>query len=30
VDLDVARQGPRASYERCGVYVVEKLESIYA
>jgi len=30
VDLDTARQGPRASYERCGAYVVNKLESIYA
>jgi sugar phosphate isomerase/epimerase len=30
VDLDTARQGPRASYERCGDYVVRKLESIYA
>jgi sugar phosphate isomerase/epimerase len=30
VDLDIARQGPRASYERCGKYVVEKLESVYA
>jgi sugar phosphate isomerase/epimerase len=29
VDLDIARQGPRASYERCGDYVVNKLESIY-
>ena len=29
VDLDTARQGPRASYERCGAYVVEKLEPIY-
>ena len=29
VDLDTARQGPRASYERCGAYVVSKLESIY-
>jgi len=29
VDLDVARQGPRASYERCGAYVVDKLEPIY-
>jgi sugar phosphate isomerase/epimerase len=29
VDLDVARQGPRVSYERCGVYVVNTLESIY-
>jgi sugar phosphate isomerase/epimerase len=29
VDLDFARKGPRASYERCGAYVVEKLEPIY-
>jgi len=29
VDLDIARQGPRVSYERCGAYVVEKLERIY-
>jgi sugar phosphate isomerase/epimerase len=29
VDLDTARQGPRVSYERCGAYVVNKLESIY-
>jgi sugar phosphate isomerase/epimerase len=29
VDLDIARNGPRASYERCGDYVVNKLESIY-
>jgi sugar phosphate isomerase/epimerase len=30
VDLDIARQGPRASYERCASYVVDKLERIYA
>jgi sugar phosphate isomerase/epimerase len=30
VDLDTARNGPRASYERCGVYVVNRLEPIYA
>jgi len=30
VDLDVARNGPRKSYERCADYVVNKLESIYA
>jgi sugar phosphate isomerase/epimerase len=30
VDLDAARKGPRASYERCGEYVVDKLEPIYA
>jgi len=30
VDLDIARQGPRASYERCGAYVVSRLEPIYA
>jgi sugar phosphate isomerase/epimerase len=29
VDLDVARKGPRASYERCQQYVVDKLEPIY-
>ena len=29
VDLDTARNGPRASYERCGAYVVSKLEPIY-
>jgi inosose dehydratase len=29
VDLDTARQGPRKSYERCGKYIVEKLEPIY-
>lgn len=29
VDLDTARKGPRASYERCGAYVVKKLEPIY-
>jgi sugar phosphate isomerase/epimerase len=30
VDNDIARNGPRASYERCGAYVVNKLEPIYA
>ena len=30
VDLDIARRGPRASYERCGAYVVNRLEPIYA
>jgi inosose dehydratase len=30
VDLDIARNGPRASYERCGAYVVNQLELIYA
>ena len=30
VDLDIAREGPRASYEHCGRYVVEHLESVYA
>jgi sugar phosphate isomerase/epimerase len=30
VDLDIARQGPRASYERSGKYVVDKLERVYA
>jgi sugar phosphate isomerase/epimerase len=29
VDLDIARQGPRASYQRCGTYVVDKLEPVY-
>ena len=29
VDLDTARQGPRKSYERCGAYVVEKIEPVY-
>jgi len=29
VDLDIARQGPRVSYERCGAYVVKSLEPIY-
>jgi len=29
VDLDRTRKGPRASYERCGAYVVKKLEPIY-
>jgi len=29
VDLDIARNGPRASYERCGEYVITKLEPIY-
>ena len=30
VDLDTARNGPRASYERCGAYVVNRLEPIYS
>ena len=30
VDLDVARNGPKASYRRCGHYIVSKLEPIYA
>ena len=29
VDLDVARQGPRTSYDRCAQYVVDKLEPLY-
>jgi inosose dehydratase len=29
VDLDTARKGPLASYERCGAYVVKKLQPIY-
>ena len=30
VDLDTARLGPMADYERCGAYVVKKLEPIYS
>ena len=30
VDLDIARQGPRASYQRCGSYVVDTLEPVDA
>jgi sugar phosphate isomerase/epimerase len=30
VDLDIARQGPLASYQRCGSYVVDALEPVYA
>ncbi|MBV9676504.1 MAG: TIM barrel protein [Acidobacteriaceae bacterium] len=30
VDLDIARNGPRLSYERCGQYIVRTLEPIYA
>jgi inosose dehydratase len=30
VDLDIARQSPRASYERSGAYVVKSLEPVYA
>jgi inosose dehydratase len=29
VDLDIARKGPRASYERCCAYAVNHLESVY-
>jgi sugar phosphate isomerase/epimerase len=29
VDLDTARRGPRADFERCGAYIVKKLEPIY-
>ena len=29
VDLDTARLGPLADYQRCGAYVVKKLEPIY-
>jgi sugar phosphate isomerase/epimerase len=29
VDLDSARKGPRADYERCGDYIVNKLQPIY-
>jgi inosose dehydratase len=30
VDLDRTRKGPRTSYERCGAYIVKRLEPIYA
>ena len=30
VDLDYTRNGPRASYEHCGRYIVDRLEPIYA
>ncbi len=30
VDLDYTRNGPRASYEHCGQYIVNKLEPIYS
>jgi inosose dehydratase len=30
VDLDYTRNGPRASYEHCGKYIVDRLEPIYA
>jgi len=30
VDLDRTRNGPRTSYERCGHYIVNRLEPIYA
>ena len=29
VDLDIARNGPRSSYERCGAYAVKTLEPLY-
>jgi sugar phosphate isomerase/epimerase len=29
VDNDIAREGPRASYEACGRYVVNTLETVY-
>ena len=29
VDLDIARNGPRVSYQRCGAYIVRNLEPIY-
>jgi inosose dehydratase len=29
VDLDTARNGPRADYQRCGAYIVNKLQPIY-
>jgi sugar phosphate isomerase/epimerase len=30
VDLDIARNGPKADYHHCGKYIVSKLEPIYA
>jgi inosose dehydratase len=30
VDLDYTRNGPRESYERCGKYIADRLEPIYA
>ena len=30
VDLDRTRNGPRASYEHCGKYIVDRLEPVYA
>ena len=30
VDLDIARNGPKASYRRSGRYIVTKLEPIYS
>jgi len=30
VDLDTARKGPRASYERSGAYIADKLEAVYS
>ena len=29
VDLDTARLGQRADFQRCGAYIVNKLEPIY-
>jgi sugar phosphate isomerase/epimerase len=29
VDLDTARLGPRADFQRCGAYIVKRLEPIY-
>jgi sugar phosphate isomerase/epimerase len=29
VDLDTARKGPRVDFERCGAYIVDKLQPIY-
>jgi sugar phosphate isomerase/epimerase len=29
VDLDIARRGPKASYQRCGAYIKKTLEPIY-
>ena len=30
VDLDIARKGPRWSYQHCGTYIVRSLEPVYA
>ena len=30
VDLDIARNGPLVSYQRCGAYITKTLEPVYA